>query len=127
MEETADDYFIKKGFKIEKTPNKIIYTQRIGGGKERIIKMDKYFIQGTFTEGDMIFPLCLDIWAIPSSYECEELRIAINTVLEELNNRIPIKDIEDKKRECENRRFSDFTNEPNFAVEKVLNELLNKE
>lgn len=29
-----------------------------------------------------------DIWAIPSSYECEELRIAINTVLEELNNRI---------------------------------------
>ncbi len=30
-----------------------------------------------------------DIWAIPSSYECEELRIAINTVLEELNNRIP--------------------------------------
>ena len=54
---------------------------------------------------------------------CED----IQAVLDELDNRIPRKDIEDKKRKCENRRFSDFTNEPNFAVEKVLNELLNKE
>jgi len=57
----------------------------------------------------------------------KKIEYAIDTVLEELNNRIPRKDIEDKKRECENRQFSDFTNEPNFAVEKVLNELLNKE
>ena len=28
----------------------------------------------------------LDIWAIPSSYECEELRIAIDTVLNRLEN-----------------------------------------
>ena len=51
----------------------------------------------------------------------------IQAVLDELDNRIPRKDIEDKKKECENRRFSDFTNEPNFAVEKVLNEILDKE
>lgn len=51
----------------------------------------------------------------------------IQAVLDELENRIPRKAIEDKKKECENRQFSDFTNEPNFAVEKVLNELLNKE
>ena len=69
MEETIDDYFIKKGFTIEKTPNKIIYTQRIGGGKKRIIKMDKYFIQGTFTEGDMIFPLCLDFEELTLIYK----------------------------------------------------------
>lgn len=54
---------------------------------------------------------------------CED----IQAVLDELDNRISRKDIEDKKKECENRRFSDFTNEPNFAVEKVLNEILDKE
>ena len=32
--------------------------------------------------------------------------------------------IKEKIKECEKRRFSDFTLEPNFAVEKVLQELL---
>lgn len=53
--------------------------------------------------------------------------MAVRRILNELDNRIPREDIEDKKKECENRKFSDFTYEPNFAVEKVLNELLNKE
>ena len=32
--------------------------------------------------------------------------------------------IKEKIKQCENRKFSDFTYEPNFAVEKVLQELL---
>lgn len=32
--------------------------------------------------------------------------------------------IREKLKECESRKFSDFTYEPNFAVEKVLKELL---
>lgn len=83
----------------------------------------------------------LDIWAIPSSYECEELRIAINTVLEELDNRIPRKDIEDKLNEfvekslldiAETEKFKfEYTLDGLFAIKygviHVLKELLNKE
>lgn len=69
MEEAIDDYFIKKGFKIETTPDKITYTQKIGGGKERIIKIDKYSLQCIFTEGDIIYPLCLDFEELTLIYK----------------------------------------------------------
>lgn len=45
----------------------------------------------------------LDIWAIPSSYECEELRIAIDTVLEELDNSISKDKIENKIKELKEK------------------------
>jgi len=46
----------------------------------------------------------------------------------EPNNNFVSKDkIKDKIKECEKRRFSDFTLEPNFVVEKVLEELLEEE
>lgn len=50
---------------------------------------------------------------------------ALENTLKELQRLSNLEDkIKEKMKQCENRRFSDFTNEPNFAVEKVLKELL---
>ena len=79
----------------------------------------------------------LDIWAILSSYECEELRIAINTVLEELNNSISKDKIENKikelKEKLENVRNKEDRIRNGIAIIVLeycidsMNELLNKE
>lgn len=70
----------------------------------------------------------LDIWAIPSSYECEELRIAINTVLEELNNRIPKERINEQIRFLNDEGYFEFNTKRDLEkATKILNNLLNKE
>lgn len=78
----------------------------------------------------------LDIWAIPSSYECEELRIAIDTVLEELDNSISKDKIENKikelKEKLENVRNKEDRIRNGVAIIVLeycidsMNELLNK-